>query len=153
MPRLDPTRSSISFDIRHLGVATVHGSFASFTGDLDDDGARLAVDVTSVDTGDSIRDRRLRSEFFDAEQFPAIAFRAAGIGPTIHGELTIRGVTRPISLRAKFERLADNSIRLRAFGRLKRSEFGLEWAALRQAGRLLVADHVRLSADLVLTGG
>jgi polyisoprenoid-binding protein YceI len=153
MPHLDPTRSSIAFDIRHLGVATVHGSFASFTGGLDDEGAQLAVDVTSVDTGDPIRDRRLRSEFFDADQFPAMTFRAAGLGPTIHGELTIRGVTRPIALRATFERLADESIRVRAVGRLRRSDFGLDWAALRQAGRLLVADHVRLSADIVLKGG
>jgi polyisoprenoid-binding protein YceI len=153
MPHLDPTRSSIGFNIRHLGVATVHGSFASFTGGLDDEGAQLAVDVTSVDTGDPIRDRRLRSEFFDADRFPAMTFRAAGIGPTIHGELTIRGVTRPIALRATFERLADESIRVRAVGRLRRSDFGLDWAALRQAGRLLVADHVRLSADIVLRGG
>jgi polyisoprenoid-binding protein YceI len=151
MPQLDLTRSSIAFDIRHLGVATVHGEFASFSGGLDDDGARLAVDVTSVDTGDPIRDRRLRSEFFDADHFPAMTFRAAGIGPTIHGELTIRGVTRAI-VRAAFERLADGSVRLRASGRIKRSDFGLDWAALRQAGRLLVADQVRLSADIVLTG-
>jgi polyisoprenoid-binding protein YceI len=151
MPHLDPTRSSIGFAIRHLGVATVRGEFASFTGGLDADGAQLAVDVASVDTGDPIRDRRLRAEFFDADHFPAIAFRAAGLGPTIHGELTIRDVTRPVALRATFERLADDSIRLRATGRIKRSDFGLEWAALRQAGRLVVADHVRLSADIVLT--
>jgi polyisoprenoid-binding protein YceI len=151
MTHLDPQRSSIGFAVRHLGIATVRGQFTAFSGDLDADGARLSVDAASVDTGEPIRDRRLRTEFFDADRFPAIAFRANGIGPTIRGELTICGVTRPITLRADLERLEDDSIRVRAEGRIRRTDFGLDWDALRQAGRLVVADHVRLTADVVLT--
>jgi polyisoprenoid-binding protein YceI len=151
MTTLDPARSSIGFTIRHMGVATVRGEFTSFHGDLDDDGARLSVDAASVDTGNAVRDGRLRDEFFDAERFPALTFRADRLGKTIHGELTICGVTRPIALKADVERLEDHSVRLRAEGRIRRTDFGLDWDALRQAGRLLVADHVRVTADVVLT--
>jgi polyisoprenoid-binding protein YceI len=150
MTRLDRTQSTIGFDIRHMGVATVHGEFTSFSGGIEPDGARLMVDVTSVETGDPIRDRRLRTEFFAADQFPAIEFHTDGIAGTIHGELTIRGVTRPITLKAHSEPLDDRRVRLHAEGRIRRSDFGLDWDALRKAGRLIVADHVRLHAVVVL---
>jgi polyisoprenoid-binding protein YceI len=150
MTHLDPNHSTIGFDIRHMGVATVHGEFTSFTGGLGSDGAQLVVDVASVDTGDVIRDRRLRAEFFDAERFPAIEFRAKGIGPDMHGELTIRGVTRPVELDVVSERLDEGRVRIRAEGQIRRSDFGLDWDALRKAGRLIVADQVRLRADVVL---
>lgn len=150
MARLDPAQSTIGFDIRHMGVATVRGEFTSFSGGLEPGGARLVVDVASVDTGDAIRDRRLRAEFFDAEQFPAIEFRTDGLGAATRGELTIRGVTRPVDLHVVSEPLGDDRVRIRAEGRIRRSDFGLDWDALRKAGRLIVADHVRLRADVVL---
>jgi polyisoprenoid-binding protein YceI len=149
--RIDRSCSSVGFHIRHLGVATVRGSFTSFSGRADVDAAGLNVlghvDVASVDTGDSIRDRRLRTEFFDAERHPAITLSATIPGPAL---LTIRGVTRPVSLSVETEQIDDETIRLVARGRLRRSDFGLDWDALRQAGRLLVADQVRLSADVVM---
>ena len=158
--RIDRSRSSVKFFIRHLGVRTVGGTFSSFDGHLADDGRdlRLAgrVDVVSVDTGDQIRDRRLREEFFDAEHFPTMSFEAVTAVPVLQGtwrldgNLTIRGTTRPFSLTVRPDVLDAWSVRLRAEGRLTRSQFGLEWDALRQAGRLLVADHVRVIADIVI---
>jgi polyisoprenoid-binding protein YceI len=158
--RIDRSRSTVGFLIRHLGVATVRGSFASFDGRIDDaDGhLRIAgrVDVASVDTGDEIRDRRLREEFFAADRFPAMSFDAVTAIPAlvgswrVEGELTIRDSTRPFALTVTAETLDDSTLRLLADGRLTRSEFGLEWDALKQAGRLLVADHVRVYADVVL---
>ena len=148
----DRARSSIAFRVRHLGVATVHGHFDSFAGRLDAGEAGLRVeghvDAASVATGNRIRDGRLRSEFFDAEHHPAIVLRANGDGQ-LAGELTIRGVTRPIELATTVEPHADGSLRIRASGRIRRSDFGLEWDALRDAGRRLVADEVRLQADVV----
>jgi polyisoprenoid-binding protein YceI len=153
---IDVSRSTIAFRIRHLGVATVRGHFQSFAGRLEaDDGAlRLEghVDVASVDTGHELRDARLRSEFFDAERHPAISMLGAVTedGGRLLGGLTIRGVTRPIELTLTVDTDQDETVRLRADGSIRRSAFGLEWDALRQAGRLLVADEVRLHADVIL---
>jgi polyisoprenoid-binding protein YceI len=160
--RVDSSRSRVGFSIRHMGVATVRGHFSAFAARVRvDDGALSVegdVDARSVDTGDAIRDGRLRSEFFDVERFPAITFRADGAARApdrrssqLTGLLTIRGVTRPVALRVRAERPAEHAMRLVADGRIRRSDFGLEWDALRQAGRVLVSDHVRLTIDAVLT--
>ena len=150
---LDHTRSTVGFLIRHLGVATVRGTFSSFAADVESGSVRGEVGVASVDTGDPIRDRRLRTEFFGADDFPSIAFEGLTEGASrIDGSLTIRGATRPLSLTVRSERLDDGAVRLRASGRLRRSDFGLDWDALRKAGRLLVADNVRVFADVVLVG-
>jgi len=98
----------------------------------------------------------LREEFFDAEHFPTMSFEAVTAVPVLQGtwrldgNLTIRGTTRPFSLTVRPDVLDAWSVRLRPEGRLTRSQFGLEWDALRQAGRLLVADHVRVIADIVI---
>jgi polyisoprenoid-binding protein YceI len=119
--------------------------------------ADATVDVASVETGDRIRDGRLRSEFFDAEHFPAVAFRAGRAVPMRSGgwllrsDVTIRGITRPVELRATAEPLDDRTVRVRADGEIRRTDFGLDWDALRMAGRLVVSDRVRLTADAVLS--
>lgn len=153
--RIDGSRSTIAFRVRHFGVATVRGRFGSFAGrlDADDDGLRIDghVDVDSVETGNAVRDARLRSEFFSAGRFPAIALTGRSAGGTSHliGELTIRGVSRPVELDLRTTVNGDGSVRLRANGSIRRSEFGLDWDALRQAGHLLVSDEVRVRADVV----
>lgn len=83
--RVDPARSRVGFTIRHLGVATVRGDFTSFAARVDvHDGAVSVdgqVDAGSVESGDGIRDGRLRAEFFAVGRFPAIVFRADGPVP------------------------------------------------------------------------
>ena len=152
--RIDRTRSTLAFRVRHFGVATVHGHFQSFDGRIEsgEDGLHVEgrVDVISVESGNAIRDERLRTEFFDAAAHPAITLRARG-AERLRGELEIRGVSRPVELALTVETLDDGSPRLRAVTTLRRSDFGLEWDALRQAGRLLVSDEVWLAADVVLT--
>lgn len=154
--RVDRARSAVVFRTRHFGVATVRGRFGSFDGRLEASDGRVSVvgrvDVASVDTGHEIRDGRLRSEFFDAERHPAISLTARGArrDRRLAGELTIRGVTRPVELSLTVAPDRDGAVRVRAEGRIRRSDFGLEWDALRQAGRLLVADEVRVRADVVL---
>jgi polyisoprenoid-binding protein YceI len=158
---IDDSRSTVGFLIRHLGVATVRGRFSSFGGRIDvtESGisAAAVVRVASVDTGNLIRDQRLRSEFFDAERFPAMAFvvdRAVPMrngGWVLRGDISIRGVTRPVELRATAEPLDDETVRVRADGKILRTEFGLDWAALRKGPRPLVGDRVRLTADAALS--
>jgi polyisoprenoid-binding protein YceI len=88
---------------------------------------------------------------FGAERFPEIELKARAAGDTsrLIGDLTIRGVSRPIELALRTGVSDDGSVRLRADGSFRRSEFGLEWDALRQAGRVLVSDEVRVRADVV----
>lgn len=104
------------------------------------------VDVASVQTGNAIRDRRLRSEFFDTESYPSISLQArANKGDRrLLGELSIRGVTRTVELGLTVDADPHGALRLRAEGKIQRSDFGLEWEPLCEAGQLLVADEVRL---------
>jgi polyisoprenoid-binding protein YceI len=157
---VDPERSYLGFAIRHLGVATVHGRFRDFSGELEPagDGLRLGGRAlsASVDTGDEVRDERLRSGFFKVDEFPVIELGARCAAPPaeeewiLGGTLAIRGTVRPVVFRAMAEPLGEDTVRVVLAGAIKRSEFGLEWDALREAGRLLVGDTVRLSAGLVL---
>ena len=155
--RVDRPRSAVVFWIRHFGVATVRGCFMSFAGRVDVGEGALHVeghvDVASVATGHDIRDARLRTEFFDAERHPAIALRASGVegDRRLNGELTICGATRPVDLALTVGDGDGESVSVRADTSIRHSDFGLEWDALRNAGRLLVADEVRLRADVVLT--
>lgn len=155
--RADRSRSAVGFRVRHFGVAAVRGQFESFACRVvaGDGGLRIEghVDVASVQTGNAIRDRRLCSEFFDTESHPAISLLADAEpgGGCLHGQLTIRGVSRPLELALTVAADRDGALRLRAEGTIRRSDFGLEWEALREAGRLLVADEVRLLAEVVLT--
>ena len=109
---LDPVHSTIGFVARHLMVSKVRGRFTKFEAQIVtapnflESSATATIDLSSVDTGNETRDNDLRSEnFFDAAAHPTMTYRSTGIRPTgsqdsfpVDGELTIRGVTRPITL-------------------------------------------------------
>ena len=156
---VDPARSRVGFEVRHLRVARVRGAFNAFAARVDaGDGLRIdgAVDVASLDTGDGVRDKHLRSAgYFDAARHPEIAYAARGAVPErdgwrIDGELTIRGVTRPLALHATVSGDDDGALRIAAGGELSRRDFGLQWAGLVEAGRLVVSDDVKVVVDAVL---
>jgi polyisoprenoid-binding protein YceI len=106
----DPVHSSIGFSARHLMVSKVRGQFRSFettfvtAPDPLDSSVTVSIDAASVDTGNETRDADLQSErFLDVEHYPKMTFRSVSIRPSgedyvMEGELTIRGVTRPVSL-------------------------------------------------------
>jgi polyisoprenoid-binding protein YceI len=154
---LDAERSSVGFRVRHLGVATVRGSFEGLAADARRVDGRLeitgSVRADTVASGSDIRDTRLRNEFFGVDAHPTIAFHGSleEGAEMIEGELTIRDVRRPVRLElVRRELLADGSLHLTAEGQISRKAFDLDWDALREAGRLLVADTVKLRADAVL---
>ena len=148
---VDPAVSTVGFRVRHFGVATVTGRFRRFDGRLDGDLISGAVEAGSIDTCQPVRDERLRTELFGAEAFPQIRFAARGpLDSPLRGELTIRDVTRPVDFAVDAEAFADGSLRLRATAKISRKAFGLHWAALVEAGRLVVSDGVDLELDLVL---
>src|SRR5207302_8250984 len=106
---VDPKHSGVGFEVRHMGIATVRGAFRNFSGRLvgTDAGPQLSgtVEVASIDTGEEQRDAHLTApDFFDAQTHPSISFHSATVEPSddgkirLAGEITIKGITRPIEL-------------------------------------------------------
>ncbi len=162
---VQPARSKVGFDLRHLMLSKVHGRFRDVEGTIRCDGEGVAsingrVAVSSVDTGDSRRDARLRDEdFFDVERHPEISLDAAcppapaGRAPVVHGTMTLGGVSRAIQLRLEGPAApvdAGTQLRIRARGDVSRRDFGLEWDSAFAAGGLVINDRVSLDLDVVL---
>jgi polyisoprenoid-binding protein YceI len=164
---VDPQHSTVQFKVKHLGIANVTGVFNVFNGSVtgDGDGFEAAdigftADAASIDTRNSERDNHLRSpQFFDVLQFPSISFRGALVKSNgdhvITGELTIRGITRTITLQAEATgagpgRFGDHRAGFEADGRISRKDFGLDFQLLTGAGNLVVGEEVRLHFDLEL---
>ena len=169
MERLDfdPVHSSIGFWVRHLMVSKVHGRFVQWSGALDFDEqdptasrVSVSIDAASIDTKEPQRDAHLRSaDFLDAEHFPQITFRSSAVTRQpggdlrVTGELTIRGVTRPVRLEVEYAgRVKDpwGGERLGFSGRtaIDRSDFGLTWNQLLEAGGVAVADKIEISIEI-----
>jgi polyisoprenoid-binding protein YceI len=161
---VDPAHSTVEFRVRHMMIQTVHGRFREFEGAIvggDDPSVDGAIKVASLDTLNEERDAHLRSPyFFDVERFPAIGFHAVGMHFdrdgchfALPGELTIKGVTRPILLGGELrgsgadgdggERLA-----LALRGQLDRSDYGLGRNRVLETGGVLVGDTVELALDV-----
>jgi polyisoprenoid-binding protein YceI len=162
---LDPSHSSVSFSARHLMVSKVRGSFAVTGGVLtvaEDPGAssvEATIDAASVSSGDPKRDEHLRSDdFFGVEQFPAITFRSTSVDDhgdgtfLLNGDLTIRGITRPVVLDAEYLGTSKapwgtTSIGFTAETEVNRKDWGLEWNATLETGGVLVSDKIKLTID------
>jgi polyisoprenoid-binding protein YceI len=161
---VDPAHSAIEFRVKHLVVQTVKGRFRDFDGAItagDEPTISGSIRVASLETLDEQRDAHLRSsDFFDVERHREISFDAGGMqfngdnGTfTLRGELTIKGVTRPITLDGELHGAAvhpdgTERIALALRGRLDRSDYGLTWNRLLETGNVLVGDTVDLVLDV-----
>ncbi|KOX17506.1 MULTISPECIES: YceI family protein [unclassified Streptomyces] len=164
---IDPAHSSIGFTVRHAMVTNVRGTFAEHEGALRLDGtdpgastASIDVKIASVDTGIADRDGHLRSgDFFDAERFPLMSFRSTraeqlgGDTYRITGDLTIKDVTRPLSIDLEFNGTAtdvygNERVGFEGSAEILRSEWGLTWNAALETGGVMVSDKVRLNFDI-----
>jgi polyisoprenoid-binding protein YceI len=168
--QIDPAHSGVHFSIRHLMIATVRGSFSGLKGtvvqDPDDPSAttlEAEVDVNTINTNDEKRDGHLKSpDFFDTEQYPVMTYKStkvtAGDGAdfTIIGDLTLHGVTKPVTLNVEevSEEITDPWGKARigatAKGKLKRTDFGLSWNAALEAGGAMLGDEVKIEFDIQL---
>jgi len=163
---IDAAHSEVGFAVRHLMISTVKGRFADVKGAVEfADNADPKLDVTigvaSIDTREGKRDAHLRSaDFFDAEKYPEIRFvstkavRADG-GWKITGNLTMHGVTKPVTLDVTEEGTGrdpwgNERMGFSALGKLDRREFGLTWNAALETGGVLVGDEIKLSIDAEL---
>lgn len=164
---IDPSHSGIGFTARHAMVTNVRGAFTEYEGTLVLDGsdpaassASIDVKIASIDTGSADRDGHLRSaDFFDAEQFPLMTFRstsAEALGGTdyrITGDLTIKDVTKPITIDLEFNGAAKDPFGNERVGfegkaELLRSEWGLTWNAALETGGVLVSDKIKLTFEI-----
>jgi len=147
----DPVHSSVSFEIAYAGVNTFRGSFRDFTATLVDGKLEGSAKVASIDVKDEQLNGHLQTpDFFDAERFPEISFKADGLDG---GELTIKGVTLPVQLTGSIsEPNVDPFGRERVGVKLEttvdRNEFGVSWNAPNQGGGNYLGDDVKLIAEL-----
>ncbi|MFI1155323.1 YceI family protein [Streptomyces sioyaensis] len=164
---IDPAHSSIGFTVRHAMVTNVRGTFGTYEGALRLDGsepsrstASLDVEIASVDTGIADRDGHLRSaDFFDAESFPQMTFRSTAAERVsddryrITGDLTLRDVTKPLTIDLEFHGAATDVYGAERVGfegsaEILRSDWGLTWNAALETGGVMVSDKVKLFFDI-----
>lgn len=163
---LDPMHSEVQFKVKHLVISTVSGFFKSFEGELtteseDFTGAEIdfSLDVNSIDTTQPQRDEHLKSaEFFDAEKFPKITFKstsftADGDDYKLVGDLTIKDVTKPVTLAVEYGGSAgdfygNTKAGFEVTGKINRKEFGLTWDGVTEAGSIVVGEDIKLIMNI-----
>ena len=162
---LDPSHTHVGFSVRHMMVSKVRGRFAAVTGTIvigDDplaSSVEVDVELASIDTRDEARDQHLRSaDFFDAESHPTMTYRSTSVSAvgkgrfTVRGDLTVKGVTRPVELDVSYEGTArdpwgNERIGVSATGELDREAFGLTWNQGLETGGVLVGKAVKLEIE------
>ena len=163
---IDVGHSSIGFTVRHMVISKVHGQFAKWEGELMLDTAALEkssvavrIDVASIDTREAQRDTHLRSaDFFDAEKFPTIDFKSSRIEKNgdalrVHGALSIRGVTRDVVVDAEYggrgkDPWGGERVGFTAHAKVNRTEVGLKWNQVLEAGGVLVGETIDITLEL-----
>jgi polyisoprenoid-binding protein YceI len=166
---IDPAHSEVQFKVKHLMITTVAGHFKKF--DLqaqteEDDFTKTSslvftADIDSVDTNNAQRDTHLKSpEFFAAEQFPQLKFTGKklekkGDAYILSGNLTIRDITKPVTLDVEFGGIVidpwgQTKAGFTAEGKIKRKDFNLLWDAVTEAGHIVASDEVRILCEIQL---
>lgn len=155
---VDSAHSEFLFKVKHMMISTVTGRFERFdatveTSGEDFSGAEISVEVEadSINTNSPDRDNHLKSDdFFNAEKFPVISFRSTAFdGETLTGDLTIRDITRQVTLQVESNGTAvdpygQTKAGFELTGEINRKEFGLKWDAITEAGSVVVAEKVQL---------
>jgi polyisoprenoid-binding protein YceI len=164
---IDTTHSRVGFVARHALVTKVRGSFNDFDGAITVDAenpenskVEVTIQVASVDTRNEQRDDHLRTnDFFDAQNFPTITFRSTAVQVVdaehlqVEGDLTIRGVTKPVTLEAEFaggavDAWGKSRIGFDAKTVINRKDFGVNWNAALEAGGVLVSEQITIELEI-----
>jgi polyisoprenoid-binding protein YceI len=164
---VDPVHAEVGFVGRHFGLTKVRGRFTGVEGtvaiadDITDSTIDVTIDMTSVESGSADRDGHLRSaDLFDVENFPTATFRStaidvAGTSGTITGDLTIKDVTRPVTLAVDFlgatrDPWDNDRAVFSANATINREDWGVKWNMVLEAGGLLVSKEIRLEIEAEL---
>ena len=163
---LDTAHSEITFKVRHMMISNVKGAFNTFTAEVEaeDDTFKNAkvsatIQTDSIDTNNADRDTHLKSaDFFNVEQNPTITFESDSLADDVTGHLTINGVTKPVQLEVEFGGInqdpwGNTKAGFTFEGKIKRSDFGLNWNAALETGGVLVRDEVKIAGELQFVKG
>lgn len=167
---IDKAHSEVQFKVKHLVISTVTGQFNEFDAGLETYGENLdnarawfSAEVNSISTRNTDRDDHLKSaDFFDSENYPQIKFESTGFRRkdnttyTMTGNLTIRGITKEITLTVDYggtmvDPYGNTKAGFEISGILNRQEYGLKWSAVTEAGGLVVADEIKLAMNIQMT--
>ncbi|MES2411724.1 MAG: YceI family protein [Bacteroidota bacterium] len=164
---IDPAHSEISFKVKHMMITNVYGKFDSFDATIENEDEEFenseinfTAQIKSINTGNADRDNHLRSgDFFDVDHFAVISFNTTAVlkgsdgDYTINGDLTIKDVTKNITLEAEYgsptlDPWGNNKIGLSVSGKINRKDFGLTWNTALESGGVLVGEEIKLIAEL-----
>jgi len=162
---IDPVHSQVGFTVRHMMVSKVRGKFTEFSGELVtgdnplDSRVSATIELPSIDTGNADRDNHIRSaDFFETETFKTMTYRSTGLRVdgddyVLDGELTLKGVTKPVSLKLELggfgpDPYGGTRAGFSATGEIKRSDFGVDFNAALETGGLVVSDKVSLDLEI-----
>ncbi|MBW0118555.1 YceI family protein [Pseudonocardia abyssalis] len=162
---IDPVHSEVSFSVRHMMVSKVRGKFTAFSGaittadDITASGVQVEIDATSIDTSNAQRDGHVRSaDFFDVENHPTWAFsstsvRADGGELVVDGDLTIKGITRPVTLDVEVggfgpDAYGGTRAGFTATTSINRSDYGVDIAMPLDGGGVVVSEKVQITLEI-----
>lgn len=163
---LDPAHSTVGFIARHLVFTKVRGRFTDFdatvhiAGVPSESSVEATIKVASIDTGQSDRDAHLLSDdFFDAEHYPTITFKSTGVQPAggsawkLSGDLTIRDVTKPVTLDLELQGaltdpFGNDKALFEATTEVDREEFGLTYNQVLESGGVMVSKKIRIELEI-----
>lgn len=167
---IDYSHSEVNFKVRHMMISHVHGSFDRFSGTVNFDEVNpintsvdVQIEISSINTNEEKRDAHLRSaDFFDAEKYPYMTFKSTNVNvidesnAKLTGDLTIRNVTRPVTLNVEYlgkqkDPWGVTKSGFSASTRVNRKDFELNWNVALESGGWLVGDAVDISIELELS--
>lgn len=158
---IDPAHSEVIFKVKHMMISTVTGHFESFNASVRaaDETFKNAqidveIDINSINTKNADRDGHLKSDdFFNAEAYPKMTFKSTSFdGEKLVGDLTIRDITKEVTLDLNFNGVAvdpygQTKAGFEISGEINRKEFNLSWSAITEAGNIVVSDNVKLAIE------
>ena len=167
--KIDPAHSEIQFKVKHLMITTVTGYFRKFDLEVETETEEFSTakrieftaDIDSIDTNNEQRDTHLKSpDFFNADEHGQLKFvgkkyEDTGDTAKLHGDLTIRGVTKPITVKVEFagtvlDPYGQTKAGFAVDGKISRKEFGLMWNAVTEAGQVVASDEIRMHCEIQL---
>jgi len=166
---IDPAHSEIQFKVKHLMITTVTGYFQNFNLEVDTEDEdftkasriEFTADIDSINTNNEQRDTHLKSDdFFNAEQFKQLkfvgkTFEGSGDNYKLHGDLTIRDVTKPVTFNVEYggivvDPYGQTKAGFTVDGKVNRKEFKLTWDAVTEAGQVVVSNEIKLHCEIQL---
>ncbi|WP_031071712.1 YceI family protein [Streptomyces sp. NRRL S-118] len=168
---LDPAHSSVGAVAQHLGISSVHGRFTEFAGririapDLGSSRVEAVIAAASIDTGNALRDKHLKSpDFLDVEAYPEIVYRSRGLTPagpdrwTVHGTLSLHGISRDVDLDLSYlgtgqDPWGGTRAAFRATAELRRDDFAMHYNQVVQAGISAIGTTLKVELDVQAVQG